>query len=95
MNPTVIDANLARAVIAAGEASAKSDRVDCFFFGLAFAGLVFVGLTLSSTSRSSLDWTSSVHLGSIPQPSEKPILVPSGSVIAPLTNPLVSEGWRG
>ena len=95
MNPAVIDANLACVVIAAGAASAKSDRIDCFVLGLALAGLVGVGLTLLSKSQSSLDWTSSVHLGAIPQPDEKPTSMPVRSVIAPLTNPLVPEGWCG
>jgi hypothetical protein len=95
VNPSVIDANLARAVMAAGEASAKTDRMNCFVLGIAVAGFVGLALVVVYGSRSSLDWNSSVHLGAIPEraPQDRPPTSP-----VPYQKPMPASSdlvWRG
>lgn len=95
VNPSVIDANLARAVMAAGAASAKTDRMNCFVLGIAVTGLIAFVFVVMDKSRSSLDWNSSVHLGAIPErtPQDRP---PTSPVPYQKPMPALSDlGWRG
>ena len=80
---------------ASNTAGVKVGTLDGVVLGLGLAALIAIAAVLMGASRSSMDLSYSAHLGAIPQPSEKPTSTSSRSVIAPLTNPLVPQGWCG